>query len=54
MCKELFRGELKVTVKLDYSQRSTARRQKHCMYGTLKWFKRWMNFEGSKKRIPDN
>ena len=35
MCKELFGGELKVTVKSDYSQRSDARRQRDCLHGTL-------------------
>ena len=35
MCEELFRGKLEVRVLPDYSQRSDARRQNDCLYGTL-------------------
>ena len=35
MCKELFRGKLEVTVVPDCYEKSDARRQKNCPYGTF-------------------
>ena len=35
MCEELFGGKLEVTVVPDCYEKSDARRQKNCLYGTL-------------------
>ena len=35
ICEELFGGKLEVAAESDYSQRSNARQQKDCLYGTF-------------------
>ena len=37
MCEELFSGKLEVTVVPDCYEKSDARRQKNCLYGTLQY-----------------